>query len=285
MLRRGLKVFIILFFMLSFAIESLVCRFFRIACSRSAGQRRLQRYSRIGLSILGIRVRLAGKEHLCGLVSSKGRLFVGNHLSYIDILVLSSRIPLSFVTSYEIRETPVLGQLCELAGCLFVERRRRDNRSRELHEITEALLSSSDVVVFPEATSTNGDQVLQFRKPMFETAQRAQTQVIPFCLNYRSLDKKLISHQNRDHIFWYGEMPFLPHLWALAKYSAVDVRLEILDPIEVQEDRPTQHIAEESFARVQSRYIPIRSHEGAGRTDTFEAQVYIQDSNLCGLVK
>jgi len=271
MLKRGFKVLAILFFMLCFALESMVCRFFRVACSRSSGQRRLQRYSRIGLKVLGVQVRLGGSENIFGGPSSKGRLIVGNHLSYMDILILASRFPLSFVTSYEIKETPVLGQLCELAGCLFVERRRRDNRSRELIEITDALMEGSDVVIFPEATSTNGEQVLQFRKPMFETAQRAETQVIPFCLNYRSLDKNPISFLTRDHIFWYGSMPFLPHLWSLAKYSQVDVKLEILEPVAQLGELDLQTIADESFARVLSRFIPVRDQNLKDEQEQFSA--------------
>ncbi|NJL24795.1 MAG: 1-acyl-sn-glycerol-3-phosphate acyltransferase [Calothrix sp. SM1_5_4] len=173
----------------------------------------LKAYSRWGLWVLNVRPRFLGLENIH---SSPNGLFVGNHLSYLDILVIHSEVPTCFVTSMEIKETPVLGQVCQLAGCLFIERRNKQNLRAEVSEISEGLREGLNVAIFPEATSTNGEQILRFRRPLYLAAIMAEKPVIPFCLNYRSVGGEAINVRTRDKVFWYGDMDFAPHLWELA---------------------------------------------------------------------
>ena len=77
-----------------------------------------------------------------------GALIVANHLSFWDILVLSSQIPCLYVTSIEVRETPLLGRLAVLGGCVFVERRSRDRIDSEIEQIRSELKQGKKVVLF-----------------------------------------------------------------------------------------------------------------------------------------
>src|SRR5262245_37813580 len=86
----------------------------------------MKAYCRWGLFLLNVKVRRRG-EHL----PEGSALLVGNHLSYLDILLLCAETPTCFVTSNEIRDTPFLGLIVRMAGCLFVERRNRDNLHNE----------------------------------------------------------------------------------------------------------------------------------------------------------
>jgi lyso-ornithine lipid O-acyltransferase len=179
----------------------------------------LSRYVRWGLYVLRV--------HVAWLGEPKHGLYVGNHLSYLDILVFSSRISTGYVTSVEIRETPVLGRLCELAGCLFVERRSKLNLRQEIQDLKRGLQEGLNVTVFPEATSTNGEGVLRFRRPLFQAAVEASVPVIPFTINYRRIGGHVASVANRDLVCWYGDMDFLPHLWALCGAGPIEVEVSI----------------------------------------------------------
>lgn len=183
------------------------------------------RFCKWGLKILQVSVRAVSFNK----PSLEARLMVGNHMSYLDILILSSLYPSSYVTSQEIREMPFLGMLCEWAGCLFVERRSRENLSREVSEIKDALLQGLTVTVFPEATSTNGEEILRFRTPLYQAAMDSGVKVQPFCLNYLQINGARFSKGNRDYVCWYGDMEFVPHLWALCRLDSVDVSVQFLD--------------------------------------------------------
>ncbi len=214
----------------------------------------LTRYCRLGLRILGVKVNPVGLERLAGIGNA---LYVGNHLSYLDVLVISSQKPAAFVTSVEIRETPGLGLICELSGCLFVERRNRSRLMSEVSELAEGLNHGLNVAIFPEATSTNGESVLRFRRPLFLAAVQTKVPVVPFCLNYRMVGGQPINKESRDSVFWYGDMDFLPHLWALAGAGGVSVDLEFLEPMSVTGHEEPGDLAARSHKAVEQVFRPV----------------------------
>jgi 1-acyl-sn-glycerol-3-phosphate acyltransferase len=112
---------------------------------------------RFGLKVLGVELKIEGSGHLAQ--AGQAPLLMGNHLSYIDILLLSSVTPVAFITSQEVRETFGIGTLCQWAGCLFVERRNHLKRANELEDLRRALTAKRAIVVFLEGTSTNGERV------------------------------------------------------------------------------------------------------------------------------
>lgn len=181
-------------------------------------------------------------------------LIVCNHLSYIDVLILASLRPACFVTSVEIKETPVLGQISSLAGCLFVERRNKTNLSQEIKELTQALKMSIPVVIFPEATSTNGESVLRFRRPLFQSAIDAHVPVVPLTLNYQTVDGERVSQANRDLLCWYGDMSFVPHLWNFLKIKQTLVTIDMAETI-VSSDLDT--LVQESHLSVSQKFKPF----------------------------
>lgn len=216
------------------------------ACSKV-----LQVYSRWGLFLLNVDVRLLRKTP-----PLKG-LYVGNHLSYLDVLVIASQQPACFVTSVEIKETPGLGLICQMSGCLFVERRNKTNLRKEVSDLTNGLLHDLSVAIFPEATSTNGEQILRFRRPLFMGAIDAGKPVIPFCLNYRQVGGQPIDKVTRDKVFWYGDMDFIPHLWALSGSGGVKVDLQMLEPIFSEPVTEPGSLAELSQQKVQEVFAPV----------------------------
>ncbi len=214
--------------------------------------RLISTYAQLGNKVLGIQIFT---NH--DAPRDKSFLIVGNHLSYTDILVLTVIRPSCFVTSQEIRETPVLGQICYVAGCVFVERRNKQNISNEIKEITEALKQGIDVSIFPEATSTNGEGILRFRKPLYTAAIDSKRPVLPMVINYISVDGKMIHKGNRDHVFWYGDMDFVSHLWNLAQYKEVKVEMTFLPPIPTVNETDPGELAKISQSAVESRFAPV----------------------------
>jgi 1-acyl-sn-glycerol-3-phosphate acyltransferase len=185
-------------------------------------------------------------------------LIVSNHMSYIDILVLSSVMPSNFVTSIEIRNTPVLGQLCELGGSLYVERRNKSNLEKEIEDLTNGLKEGLNIFIFPEGTSTNGEEILRFRRPLYNSAIFAHKPVLPVTLNYTKIDGEPFSKSNRDKVCWYGDMSFLPHLWELAGCKKVEAHIVPHMPIELAGSEDPTTLANTSRDIVANSFVTAK---------------------------
>lgn len=210
-------------------------------------------YSRLLLRILNIKIEFRGLENYQG---KSNQLIVSNHLSYLDVLMLSSKMPSAFVTSREVKESAFLGQIVSLAGCLFVERRNRANIKNEINELEDALNTGLNVIIFPEATSTNGDSVLRFKRPLFESSLASQKSVLPVTINYQSISKGVVDPSNRDIVCWYGDMDFFPHFLKLLEQSEVSAEIVISAPIAPQTQLSLE-LAQQSHARVLEWFRPL----------------------------
>lgn len=205
---------------------------------------------------MGVRVNRIIEEEFN---KDEAYLIVSNHLSYTDMLAITSYYPCCFVTSVEMKNIPFLGQICILAGCVFVERRNKKNLGAEVQEITDALKSGLSVVVFPEATSTNGEEVIRFRRPLFRSAIDSGVKVKPLTINYRTLEGEPVTLKNRDFVFWYGDMTFPDHLWGVFKSRFIDVDLTVGKGIEVSQFEDHAELAEKSHEIVSHKYDNVTS--------------------------
>jgi 1-acyl-sn-glycerol-3-phosphate acyltransferase len=190
---------------------------------RKTNARMVSLASGILLRVLGVTVH----RNRTPVRLKPGCFIVSNHLSYIDVLILSTLFPGCFVTSVEIRQTQFLGHITALAGCLFVERRSRRFLGRETREIRSALQNGLNVIVFPEGTSTNGDTVLRFKQPLFQAALDAGKDILPVGICYETINHCPVTPQNRDLVFWYGDMTFFKHFAGLSRIRDIRVRVTV----------------------------------------------------------
>src|ERR1700690_2487588 len=135
----------------------------RIAAIRTASG-----FARIFLILFGVRVHVKHRERL--RKTGDGCFIVSNHLSYIDVLIVSAIAPSVFITSVELKNTALLGTLARLSGSIFIERRRPSGLKREIGDIAMTLGQGLPVALFPEGTTSNGDRVQPFKNSLFDAA-------------------------------------------------------------------------------------------------------------------
>lgn len=205
------------------------------------------RYSRATLKLFGFKVQIPNRTPI-------GQFVVSNHLSYLDILVLSAVTDTTYVTSIEMKNAPVLGWMTQVAGCLYVERRNKNNLSNEIQDISNALKKNFRVTVFPEATSTNASRVLPFKKPLFKCATENEIPIQPICINYTQIDGETFNLTNRDFICWYGDMGFLSHLWSVVHLRRVMVELTVLQPIPTHKETDLAVISAHSHSQISAQF-------------------------------
>jgi 1-acyl-sn-glycerol-3-phosphate acyltransferase len=209
--------------------------------------------ARFMVMVLGLKVKVSGEVSLWK--KRGGHLIVANHMSYLDVILLAASRPTSFVTSVEIKRSLGLGQITQLAGCLFVNRQDRRSLVGEVSELAEALRAGLDVVVFPEATSTNGEALRRFKRPLFNAALKAQVPVLPVTINYLSANGERLTAQTRDALCWYGDMDFIPHFMALCRLKSAELSLHIETPI--SEVEHTDTLTATAFERVSRHFKPL----------------------------
>lgn len=139
-------------------------------------------YARILMRLFNVKVIVKNQPP-----AQQAHLHVQNHMGFLDVLILCSVTPNCFVTSQEMREFPVLGLICEMGGCLFVERRDRSKIFTELEVLAQAMRDGFRVTLYPEATSTNGEQVLPFKKTLISAAAVAKVPLQPVVFNWVSI--------------------------------------------------------------------------------------------------
>lgn len=140
-----------------------------------------QRWSRQLLHILAIKVKVVGEP---GLIYPPNTLIVANHISWLDIFALNSVTVSRFVAKKELRDWPLAGFLVKSAGTLFIDRSNRRDASRVNEQLAEALKDGGCMAVFPEATTSNGRQLLPFKASLFESARLAAATVQPVAIRY-----------------------------------------------------------------------------------------------------
>lgn len=139
----------------------------------------VQRWSLQLLRRLGVELRMSGAPDM-GPV-----LMAANHVSWLDILAVHATAPRArFVSKAAIAHWPLLGSLARAGGTLFIERERKRDALRVVHEVADALRELQAVAVFPEGTTGAGDTVLPFHANLLQAAITTGTSVQPIALRY-----------------------------------------------------------------------------------------------------
>lgn len=179
--------------------------------------------------LLNVRIAVGGTRNN---VATGGHFIVSNHLGYLDGIVLGSLFPVIFVTKLQVRRWPVIGQLLTLLGTIFVDRENKNGISSIVDKISKTLTRGTNVLIFPEGTSTNGEQLRPFQSSFFAAPLMARAAVVPLTLTYKLIDQQPVTATNRDRIYWYGDMSFAPHLWDLLGTKRIEVSVKIHPKIE-----------------------------------------------------
>ena len=161
-----------------------------------------------------------------------GGLIVSNHLSYLDIVVLSTAVPCVFVSKAEVAKWPIFGPYARWAGCVFVQRKDRADVARANAGIADALREGVPVVLFPEGTTTDGQRVLRFHSTLLQPAIDAAATITPCAIAY-----ELEDGDPAREACWWGDMKLLPHLWNLLGKRTFRARIVFGDPMQAGGDR------------------------------------------------
>lgn len=181
-------------------------------------------YNSVVCKIYGIKIHIKGTPDTTNHV-----VFVGNHLSYIDISVLGSTLPATFISKADVKKWPIFGILAALTQTVFIER-NREAAAKCIADIKKALEKDRSLILFPEGTSTQGIEVLPFKSSIFDLFLNKNLKdkllIQPFTLSIQKIDgREVASPKDHDLYAWYADMTMVPHLWALGKSKGIELLL------------------------------------------------------------
>jgi 1-acyl-sn-glycerol-3-phosphate acyltransferase len=217
-------------------------------------------FHRAFLRLFGVRVVERG-----GPPAEVATLVLSNHVSWLDIPVIGSLHPLSFIAKTEVETWPVIGFLSRLQRSVFIDRQRR-KATQEVNDALAHRLGRGDVIVlFAEGTTGDGNRLLQFRSSLVGAAQavvlaNAEARVVlqPLAIAYTRRDGMPITRRDRPFLAWYGDMELAPHLGQFLLGGAVDVEVTWGEPIPFNGNRKEATAAAEAAVR-RAVNAPLRS--------------------------
>lgn len=213
--------------------------------------------------LYNIKVNITGRPG-----SKKQTLFICNHVSYLDIMVIGSVIEGCFIAKQEVAAWPYFGLLARLQKTAFISRRPKDVHD-SVGKVATRLAEGHDLILFPEGTSTNGKNVLPFRTGLFDLvlsqAADRNFHIRPVTIEITKIGNDCaITDQTRDGYAWYADMTLLPHLWAFAKSAGAEITLHFHKPVEISQFTDRKDLAKHCHNVVLSPLEDHDEHKNAG---------------------
>lgn len=177
---------------------------------------------------------------------------VTNHLSYTDIPVLRLVLEGVFVAKSDVENWLIAGRIVRDMGTIFINRRNRRDIPRAGREIIKKLEDGEGVIIFPEGTSTKGDEVLPFNSSFLEFAAAKDLPV-----SYASLSYKTPSSEPNasETVCWWSDISFIEHLLRLFMLKSFTAIINFGD--EPVKNANRKELAHELREKVKERFIPV----------------------------
>ncbi|HYF08468.1 MAG TPA: lysophospholipid acyltransferase family protein [Acetobacteraceae bacterium] len=180
-------------------------------------------YFRVLCWLIGLKVHVVGRP-----AHGPGTLFLSNHSSWLDILVLGSVLEGVFVSKADVGRWPVIGWVARLGRTVFVTR-QRGTTAREADAMRERLAAGDSLILFPEGTSNDGSRTLPFRSSFLAIAEQARC-VQPVSLVYDRLGGLPACRRDRPLFAWYGDMDIGTHFWRMARRAGARATVLLHEP-------------------------------------------------------
>ncbi len=162
----------------------------------------------------------------------KPMLYVCNHLSALDPILLGSQAPVAFAGKAELNTWPFFGWVCRTYGMLFVDRTRRTSTTTFVKQVQEKLKAGVSVLVFPEGTTGWGDVVQAFKTGSFEAvAGREDGAALPLFLDVTAVDNQPTEREKGRRVFSHNEEAFMEHCLRLFGLKNADIQVRVGEPV------------------------------------------------------
>ncbi|WP_448585647.1 lysophospholipid acyltransferase family protein [Thermaurantiacus sp.] len=199
----------------------------------------------------GIHVRLLGTP------ASGAVLYVANHLSWLDIPVLGSKLPGSFVAKHEVSEMAIVKHLANLQDTIYVTREARHQAAAQASAVRARLARGDNVILFPEGTSNDGVRILPFKSSLFaglDGPLGERVRVQPVTLAYTRLNGLPLTRSRQLELAWIGDMALAPHAFDVMKLGRLEAAILCHPPVRPADFPDRKALARHCRSAVEAGY-------------------------------
>jgi 1-acyl-sn-glycerol-3-phosphate acyltransferase len=220
--------------------------------------RRLPWYwQRIACRVAGFRVTVEGQP------AAPPLLIAANHVSWMDISVLGSVLPVSFIAKSEVSGWPVVRTLSRLQRSVYIERQKRAKTGAAAEAIASRVSRGDVMVLFAEGTTGDGARVLPFRSALLGAARAAAAAagavtVQPVAITYLRIHGLPMTFSDRPAVAWYGDMGIEDNFVKAVGWGSIEATVSFGEPIAFGPDADRKAVAEQCHAAVRAMVADVR---------------------------
>lgn len=159
--------------------------------------------------LMGIRVDWRGEAPM------ESSVFMGNHRSYVDAILMPAKNPVVFVARLETKKWPVIGWGATAIGTIWVDRKNQESRKATRVAVRDRLNRGQGICIFPEGMTHEGPDLKTYHPGMFYLCADGGFPITPVAIEYA--DPK---------IAWVGNEWFIPHAFRHFGKRHLDVIVE-----------------------------------------------------------
>jgi 1-acyl-sn-glycerol-3-phosphate acyltransferase len=133
----------------------------------------------IAYPVMNLKVELIGKPTI------SPALYVSNHRSFADPIVICTYLDAFVIAKAEVAKYPIINKGAELTGVIYVKRDDKDSRSATRVAMVDTMKKGYNILVYPEGTVGTDKLTLDFKKGTFIEASNNDFPIIPIAIEYR----------------------------------------------------------------------------------------------------
>jgi len=196
------------------------------------------------LVLKALRITIITNLNLEKFTKEKNYLIVSNHVSWLDIVIINSLSPVSFIATKEIKRWPFINFLTFAANTIFIDRGSFNHLKKINYKIKQALEKTS-VCFFPEGKASDGFSVLPFKTNLFESVAHSTYEVLPISIQYfQDKTPTLVCS-------YYGNINLFKSFFTIIKNNNLSAQVTIHVPINNLKDRKS--IARDAYLRIKHK--------------------------------
>lgn len=190
----------------------------------------IRRYGKALVRLFGVEVVARGPYVDRGEVypgrdaRGKGRIFVMNHRSGLDVPITLAYVESAILSRADLAHWPVIGVAARRVGTVFVDRSNKQSGATAINVMVETVESGRGVMIYPEGTTFEGDEVRPFRAGAFLAAMRTDAEIVPVGLAYAGEASS------------FGEETFAQHMMRVSAAPRTRAAIVVGDPLRVGSD-------------------------------------------------
>ena len=181
-----------------------------------------------------------------------------NHLTYIDIVLLSYTAGCVLISRGDVEHWPVIGAMAKSMNTLFIDRAKARDTKR-INELIAGLLETGHGIhFFAEGGISQDARVSPFKPPLLQPAVDAQQPVYYAALSYATRGD---DPRASESVVWREPDSFGQNVMKVLMLNRIDAVVSFGDAPISGDDRKV--LAQQLYEGVAERFVPMRDDEPA----------------------